>query len=349
LAAVALSWQKKSLAWLAELRPLRGLILCLLIALPWFVMIMSITNGAFLHDSLGADMFDKVASAQEAHGAPFGTYLLVFIITGWPLAPLLLISAPHLWQRRHEPRVLFLAAWVVPLWLIFEAVPTKLPHYILPLCPALAIAAVLGFEHGIKHFSRWQKAAGLLLLLVPIVLILIGAGGGLYIHLWPSFVYFLLVPPLLWAVLRLYRALGTADMPVLLARAVLAAVLAYPLAYSGIMSADVFSPYRLSPRLAQAADELAAQKPDCHYLMVSSGYSEPSLALLMASDFRFMDGAQAGRFMSTGECRLAIVTKNNRAAFLAAISEPAMLHEMMHVQGINLNGGRKVDAALFVR
>jgi 4-amino-4-deoxy-L-arabinose transferase-like glycosyltransferase len=38
-------------------------------------------------------------------------------------------------------RALFLLAWMLPYWLIVEATPTKLPHYILPIYPAVAIGA----------------------------------------------------------------------------------------------------------------------------------------------------------------------------------------------------------------
>ena len=33
----------------------------------------------------------------------------------------------------------FLLAWLVPCWIVFELVVTKLPHYVLPLYPAIAI------------------------------------------------------------------------------------------------------------------------------------------------------------------------------------------------------------------
>ncbi len=35
--------------------------------------------------------------------------------------------------------VRFLLAWLVPSWIVFELVMTKLPHYVLPLYPAIAI------------------------------------------------------------------------------------------------------------------------------------------------------------------------------------------------------------------
>ena len=45
--------------------------------------------------------------------------------------------------------VRFLLAWIIPAWVLLELAPTKLPHYVLPLYPALALlcgAAVMAGE-----------------------------------------------------------------------------------------------------------------------------------------------------------------------------------------------------------
>ena len=70
-------------------------------------------------------MLDKVASGQEAHGAPPGFYLLLFWVTFWPGAVLAGLAAPIVWKSRHEPRIRFLLAWLLPSWLVFEAVMTQ--------------------------------------------------------------------------------------------------------------------------------------------------------------------------------------------------------------------------------
>ena len=36
-----------------------------------------------------------------------------------------------------RPGLRFALAWIVPGWVMFEAVPTKLPHYVLSAYPAL--------------------------------------------------------------------------------------------------------------------------------------------------------------------------------------------------------------------
>ncbi len=56
---------------------------------------------------------------------------------------------------------------MLPSWLVFEAVPTKLPHYVLPLCTALAILAVMAVARGAVHRDR--PGARLVALLVPFI------------------------------------------------------------------------------------------------------------------------------------------------------------------------------------
>src|SRR5207249_896749 len=75
----------------------------------------------------------------ESHGAPPGTYFLLFWLTFWPGATLAALAAPAVWAARGKPAIEFLLAWLVPSWLVLELVITKLPHYVLPLYPAIAI------------------------------------------------------------------------------------------------------------------------------------------------------------------------------------------------------------------
>jgi 4-amino-4-deoxy-L-arabinose transferase-like glycosyltransferase len=347
--ALVLSWHDKSVRWLGALRPVRGLIFALALVLPWFVMIMALTHGAFLQDSLGEDMMSKVAAGQESHGAPFGTYLIVFLITGWPLAPLLFISVPKLWRHRQHKSVKFLAAWIIPVWLIFESVTTKLPHYVLPLFPALAIACVLAFEHENLSLTLWQKRIAYLICLVPVTLLVIGVGGSYYFHQWPDVVFIISGLLMIYTSVLFIAAVRSGAFNLILARALILALVSYPFAYSGVISSDLFAPFRLSPRMAQAAQDIAQQYPACpHFQIVSVGYSEPSLALLMDRDFAFMVGAQAASFMSSGECRMAFVSDQFLKDFLDHTQLARLVRSDRHVLGINLNSGRHVDLSIFI-
>ena len=77
------------------------------------------------------------------------------LVTFWPGAVLAGLAAPAVWKARREPGARFLLAWLVPSWLVFEVVMTKLPHYVLPLYPAIAILIA-----GIVEGGGSSKRAG---------------------------------------------------------------------------------------------------------------------------------------------------------------------------------------------
>jgi len=155
LTALTLSIADRSARWLWSLRPVAGLAWMVLLVLPWFVAIVAKSGDSFFVQALGHDMLDKVASGQEAHGAPPGLYFVLFWITFWPGSLLAGLAAPTVWKSRREPGARFLLAWLIPSWLIFEVVMTKLPHYVLPLYPAIAILIA-----GDLGLIAWPFAAG---------------------------------------------------------------------------------------------------------------------------------------------------------------------------------------------
>ena len=75
-----------------------------------------------------------------------------------------------MWAARREPGAKFLLAWIVPTWIVFELVVTKLPHYVLPLYPAIAIL-IAGVVDARVLPSRSLARAGHDLVVHP-------AGGG---------------------------------------------------------------------------------------------------------------------------------------------------------------------------
>ena len=109
---------------------------------------MCASAAAFFVNSVGGDMMSKIAGAAEAHGAPPGIYLLLFFATFFPASMLAGLAAPAVWAVRREPAARFLLAWLVPCWIVFELVVTKLPHYVLPLYPAIAILIAGAVEVG---------------------------------------------------------------------------------------------------------------------------------------------------------------------------------------------------------
>src|SRR4051794_39252106 len=112
--------------WLWRLRPVWGLMWLLVLVLPWFVAIFWRAGDTFFVDSLGGDMLSKLA-AQESHGAPPGTYLLLFWVTFWPGAPLAGLVAAPVWRARREPGAPYPLGLLVPSLVLFEPVLAKPP------------------------------------------------------------------------------------------------------------------------------------------------------------------------------------------------------------------------------
>src|SRR3954447_9185511 len=148
----------RTAAWVWRLRPVWGLTWLLVLVLPWFVAIFWRAGDTFFVDSVGGDMLSKLA-AQESHGAPPGTYLLLFWVTFWPGAPLAGLAAAPVWRARREPGAQYLLAWLIPSWIVFELVLTKLPHYVLPLYPAIAILIVGALERRVLSRSWLRSGA----------------------------------------------------------------------------------------------------------------------------------------------------------------------------------------------
>ncbi len=129
-------------AWLKNLHWRWGIPLLLVVTLPWLIAIGIASNGDFFTELVSRDFARKLQAPQEKHWGPPGFYILAFLWTFWPAA--LFVTADTfraLWKMRRSRRIVFLLAWIVPFWLMLEAVPTKLPHYALPLYPAIAMVA----------------------------------------------------------------------------------------------------------------------------------------------------------------------------------------------------------------
>ncbi len=345
LAAAVLSIHRRSGTWLRALRPGIGSLIVLLIVLPWFVAITVKSGGAFFEASLGEDMLAKVGQAKERHGAPPGTYLAAFLGTAWPLVPFALLAVPFAWRERRLPAVAFCLAWIVPMWLVFEAVSTKLPHYVLPMYPGIALLAAVAADRG---RTVLQGAAAFVLswwLVVPVAAAAAAVFfGARYLGDAPPWIgvplLVLAVVPAAWAALLLRRAqVGSAA----LAAALSAVVLANG-AYA--FSAPALRSLHVSERLAEASRAAGCADP----LVASAGFSEPSLVFLTSTRIVLTSGAGAAEFLGGPGCRVVFVEQRQAEAFARA-SEAAGLKPRLitRIEGININGGRRLDLAVLSR
>ena len=331
-------------AWLGGLRPIRGLLLVLLLILPWLIAITIQSQGAFFEESLGNDFAAKIAGGQESHGGWPGYYLLASAVGLWPAILFVLPGIALGITRRAEAPIRFLLAWAASWWLVVEAVPTKLPHYVLSAYPALAIlAALFVLDPRPARFltaARWiaiaQFAVGAALLTAAIILAPLYFGGGLW---WPVL-----------AAAGLGAALALAALILAIRHKSLPAVLL------GLAALLVFVPtltVGVGPRLDQLwiTERLkpmvdAAAKPGDPPPALA-GYEEPSMLFALGKDVVLTDGKGAAE-TSAKSGGLALVEDSERGDFLARLAElQADTTPLGELSGINYSRGKRVHVTLY--
>jgi 4-amino-4-deoxy-L-arabinose transferase-like glycosyltransferase len=346
--ALGLALLEHEAGWLKRLKPWPYALLAPLIVLPWGIAIMLQTKGAFLTEAVGHDLLGKVAGAQEAHGAPPGFFLVTFWATFWPGSLLAGLALPWVWRHRREPAVRFCLAWLVPSWIVFELVPTKLPHYTLPLFPAIALlaaqAALQPFPVPAARRGRIAQGA----LVAGWLVLTLGLCAGLALAFGvvehridiPTLLIGVAAMLLFLAAFHLYRS---GRRPQALGSVLAACLLFYGTAYGWV--APRLEPLWVSTRAAAA---VAQAKRCADTVVTSAGYSEPSLVFLLGPATRFGDGAAAAQALLSDRCALALVDKPFVEAFTARLARDGrQARPLATIDGLNLARGKRVALTLY--
>jgi 4-amino-4-deoxy-L-arabinose transferase-like glycosyltransferase len=321
----------------------------LAIVLPWCIAIATVSHGDFFAQAVGRNLLGKVAQGQQAHGAPPGYYLALFLLTFWPGALFAVLAVPFVWINRRSQAVRFCLCWVAATWVVFELIVTKLPHYVLPTYPAIACLAAAGALSARDWYdSRWRgwvlwPAATLWLVL------------GLVLACGP--------PAVTWRVEGYVSPIGVltalaavtlmAATILLLRRARVFGAVACAAAGAFIVFASVYSQQLprlqtiwLSPRIA-AAVEHANTCP--HKMLATVPYNEPSLAFLVGTDIKFVDVRGAARHLLEDPlCALALVGAAESDEFMSlATAGGVRPREVSRIRGINYSYGKPIELILY--
>lgn len=163
------------------LRPMLCLLAVLLIAAPWYAAVGYATNGAWLAGFLGRHNVNRFLESHEGHsGLPI--YYIVAILIGF--APWSLIMPAALTrtlnlvldpnpgepgQRIPSTASLFATCWIGVYVLFFTLASTKLPSYVLPCYPALALITgkwAADWFAAPQQFAAWQMRTALRLSMI---------------------------------------------------------------------------------------------------------------------------------------------------------------------------------------
>jgi len=195
------------LLWSRQLRRyfrphlLGGMAAFLLVAAPWYAWVSADTKAEFLRGFFLTHNVNRFLAPMENHRGPVLYYLLVLLAGFVPWSVFFAATAWHTWQwsrQTHRPgqptqdlRYRFLACWIAVYLAFFTLSRTKLPNYVLPLYPPVALLV----GHFLDRWRRgevappaWTMYGGLVALCLVGVLtvagLLIGGGavGGGLLH-----------------------------------------------------------------------------------------------------------------------------------------------------------------------
>ncbi len=332
-----------------RLHPYVGAGVLLLITLPWFWAIHRASGGQFVRKALLSDVIPKLLGGQESHGAPPGLYLALFPVLFWPGSLIAFFGLGKVWKRRGEPGVRFLLAWGIPSWLAFELIPTKLPHYILPVFPAVALltgyALARGFDEVKNTREKGRYVKSLLKAVFYSVTFLLGAGIpalGIYFNhrLSPAGVIGALGAAAIgWLATRWNREkrIGTAVLMVVVG----VSFVTLPTFVSVLPSAR---PLWISRNVAETVAHLS---PPRGTILASVGFHEPSLVFRLGTKTRLVDPPEAVRALARHEVDLVLVTRKEWPALRREVEKRGMkLKVLATMRGFNYSKGKWLNLYL---
>ncbi len=348
-------WDRSS-RWLEQLHFLRGLLILAAITLPWAILVTLATDGAFLDIAIHGDFLAKIKAGQESHGAPIGTYVVLAGVLIWPgsvLLPRAIAQIPTLLAHAQSR---FLIAWVAPFWLMIELIPTKLPHYPLPVFPALAVllvsalnASLPGNPRGERVYQKIQyylalggeyamlAIAGLLAVVVLWAAITLGGqtGGRAFFFAMVSLLFLGIV---FWQCFLWRRNGGIRPLAIIL---LVGAIFNFSI-ISGLLPS--LSRLHVSTAIDQAIDRLDINPA----AIAAAGFHEPSLVFLRGRDVLLLEGLEVALFLAEAPGGLAIIENRQRERFLSMARQLGLRLLPPHqISGYNASKGEEVLIFLY--
>jgi 4-amino-4-deoxy-L-arabinose transferase-like glycosyltransferase len=155
-------------AW--SMRPITALLAAGIVALPWYIAVAQRTHGEWVRRFIIEHNLGRAAHPMEGHGGSRLMYPLTVLF----FYPLTIIAGLLPWSlilvpvgidavkrvRRRDPwhdGYVFLACWAGVYLAAFSLVRTKLPSYMTPIYPALALAVGCFVHHWVRGSAAVPK------------------------------------------------------------------------------------------------------------------------------------------------------------------------------------------------
>ncbi len=182
-----------------------GVALFLLVAAPWYVLVTLDQGRAFLDVFLLNHNLARFTSTVHHHPGPVVYYLPVLLAGMFPWSGLALPAFARLKPGRHAAD-LFVLVWLLAPLVFFSAAGSKLPGYVLPCLPPLALLMGRAAERMARGEAFPPWAGPRAVALVGVVLGALLACGPLLLRRQGEPAWILLVPTAAWTLIVVFGA-----------------------------------------------------------------------------------------------------------------------------------------------
>ncbi len=149
-------------ALLRRIQLVSGALLFLMIVLPWYFLAEK-ENPGYLGYFFWAEHFSRFVTDEFDRGEPWYYFIGVGLIGFLPWTLLLPLVGKFAWTRtrskKFDDALVFLLLWAVLPLVFFSLSKSKLPHYILPIFPPLAMLSALALIHRYEQGSSRLRSA----------------------------------------------------------------------------------------------------------------------------------------------------------------------------------------------
>jgi 4-amino-4-deoxy-L-arabinose transferase-like glycosyltransferase len=255
------------------------------IFLAWAIPANIATHGEFAERGIGKHVVSRILEPMEGHGGDFFLtlpyYIPVLLAGFFPWIMFLPGALASLLRRREEVAEaarsrcyarLMIVSWSLPTFVLMSLVATKLPHYVLPIWPALAIAVAHAVDQRMPAAWGWRRLG----VLVFAACALAGVAGfaaapflldvdGLWLPSWIAAA--LLLGMSAWAMMQFARN----RFGLCAAGLVTGMLVMQQLAGHGVLAQ--LEPVKLAPRVAREIDKRAPASAE----ILAVRFGEPTL------------------------------------------------------------------------
>lgn len=310
LVGKASMWQR-SLHWLGSrfnprrllhlaygMRLLMGAGLVLGVALPWYMAVTVATEGAWLTGFLGTHNVNRFLNPMEGHNGPVFYYVIAILVGFFPgsvfLGPAFAKSVQDLRLAREDAQAqAFLGCWIGTYLFFFTVAATKLPNYIVPCFPALALLTAGWLVSLLRrdYVGQFWLRNGIVsfALVGTLVAAVLGWASSRFWQPDPMLVVVCLIPVV--AAIVGFVLLRHQRTPAALSVCA-ASFLMFNLIATSFVAPRV-SPFQTSPRIADQLSRMQASRGNEKVQFATFRYTKPNLVFYLGQPIPVLETPQA--------------------------------------------------------